>query len=43
MRELKVVGLDVDGQHILCEEDDRTDTFRLRVDDRLRGDLLNTR
>lgn len=37
MRELKVVGLDVDGQHILCEEDDRTDAFRLRVDDRLRA------
>ncbi len=37
MRELKVVGLDVDGQHILCEEDDRADAFRLRVDDRLRA------
>ncbi|CAJ1496691.1 septation protein SepH [[Mycobacterium] burgundiense] len=40
MRDLKVVGLDVDGRHILCEEDEATGTpskFRLRVDDRLRA------
>ncbi|MGH3968473.1 MAG: septation protein SepH [Mycobacterium sp.] len=38
MRELKVVGLDVDGKHIICEGlDDPTDTFRLLADDRLRA------
>jgi hypothetical protein len=41
MRELKVVGLDVDGKHIICEGFDENgnpaDKFRLRVDDRLRA------
>ncbi len=44
MRELTVVGLDVDGKHIICETDsadgdhaDGTDRFRLSVDDRLRA------
>lgn len=41
MRDLKVVGLDVDGKHILLESEDSgastTATFRLRVDDRLRA------
>ena len=41
MRELRVVGLDVDGKHIICEsvcgDDERADMFRLRIDDRLRG------
>ncbi len=40
MRDLKVVGLDVDGKHIICEDDDpsgKPTTFRLRVDDRLRA------
>ena len=37
MRDLKVVGLDVDGRHILCEDDDPPRQFRLRVDDRLRA------
>jgi hypothetical protein len=44
MRELKVVGLDVDGKHIICEGLDenaaRADTFRLRADDRLRAAVL---
>ncbi|MBS9532324.1 DUF3071 domain-containing protein [Mycobacterium sp. M1] len=43
MRKLTVVGLDVDGEHIICESnsDDgaRTEMFRLRIDDRLRGSL----
>ena len=43
MRELTVIGLDVDGKHIICEsvggEDERTDMFRLRIDDQLRGAL----
>jgi Protein of unknown function (DUF3071) len=38
MRELKIVGLDIDGQHvIICEADDPNEKFRLRVDDRLRA------
>lgn len=37
MRELKVVGLDVDGKHIICEGDDPAEKFKLRVDDRLRA------
>lgn len=36
MRDLKVVGLDVDGKHILLESGDSA-TFRLRIDDRLRA------
>lgn len=37
MRELKVVGLDVDGNHIICESDNPADKFTLRLDDRLRA------
>jgi Protein of unknown function (DUF3071) len=37
MRELKVVGLDVDGKHLLCEEQNSTAQFRVRVDERLRA------
>ncbi|NDJ88236.1 septation protein SepH [Mycolicibacter kumamotonensis] len=41
MRELTVVGLDVDGKHIICEsvcgDDERADMFRLRIDDRMRS------
>lgn len=38
MRELRVVGLDVDGRRIICESDDSpAETFKLRVDDRLRA------
>ncbi len=37
MRELKVVGLDVDGKRIICESDDPGETFILRADDRLRA------
>lgn len=37
MRELKVVGLDVDGKRIICEADDSGETFALRADDRLRA------
>ncbi|HNM83805.1 MAG TPA: septation protein SepH [Mycobacterium sp.] len=36
MRELKVVGLDVDGEHVLCE-DDQPNRYRLLVDDQLRA------
>jgi hypothetical protein len=37
MRELKVVGLDVDGKRIICEADDSGEKFILRSDDRLRA------
>jgi Protein of unknown function (DUF3071) len=37
MRELKVVGLDVDGKRIICETDDSGEKFLLRSDDRLRA------
>ncbi|WP_293002473.1 septation protein SepH [Mycobacterium sp.] len=37
MRELKIVGLDVDGKHLICEGDNPADKFRVRVDDRLRA------
>ena len=37
MRELKVVGLDVDGKRIICEVDGSGAKFLLRPDDRLRA------
>ncbi|GFG70739.1 septation protein SepH [Mycolicibacter senuensis] len=41
MRELRAIGLDADGKHIICEsvgdDDDSTEMFRVRIDDRLRG------
>lgn len=37
MRELKVVGLDVDGTRIICETTDTADKFTLRVDERLKA------
>ena len=37
MRELKIVGLDLDGKHIICESDNPSDKFKIRVDDRLRA------
>ena len=39
MRELKVVGLDVDGKRIICETADSGEKFILRPDDRLRAAL----
>ena len=37
MRELKVVGLDVDGKRIICETNDSGEKFILLSDDRLRS------
>lgn len=37
MRELKVVGLDVDGKRIICETNGPAETFVLRADERLRA------
>jgi hypothetical protein len=46
MRELRVVGLDADGKHIVCESDDSAEQFKLPINDRLRaavrGDSLFT-
>ncbi|OBK24079.1 hypothetical protein A5634_04320 [Mycobacterium asiaticum] len=39
MRELKVVGLDPDGKHILCEGVNSAEKFKLPADDRLRAVL----
>src|SRR3977135_3133395 len=43
MRELKVVGLDVDGKRIICEADDSGDKFILLSDDRLRAAVRGDR
>jgi hypothetical protein len=37
MRELKVVGLDIDGKRIICEAEGLGEKFLLRPDDRLRA------
>ncbi len=37
MRELTVLGLDVDGKRIICESDAPNEKFILRADDRLRA------
>jgi hypothetical protein len=36
MRELKLVGLDADSKHIVCEIGDPTEQFKLLIDDQLR-------
>jgi Protein of unknown function (DUF3071) len=43
MRELKIVGLDVDGMRIICETSDSGDKFVLRPDDRLHAALRGDR
>jgi hypothetical protein len=43
MRELKVVGLDVDGTRVICETDDPKELFSLRADDRLRAAVRGDR
>jgi hypothetical protein len=43
MRELKVVGLDVDGKRIICEADDSGEKFILLSDDRLRAAVRGDR
>lgn len=37
MREIMVVGLDVDGKHIICESKQSAERFLLRADERLRA------
>src|SRR4051794_27489566 len=43
MRELKVVGLDVDGKRIICESGDSGEKFILLSDDRLRAAVRGDR
>jgi hypothetical protein len=43
MRELIVVGFDVDGKHIICEGRDPADRFKVAVDDRLRAAVRGDR
>jgi Protein of unknown function (DUF3071) len=43
MRELKVVGLDVDGKRIICETGDSGEKFILLSDDRLRAAVRGDR
>jgi hypothetical protein len=43
MRELNVVGLDVDGKRIICEADGSGEKFLLRSDDRLRAAVRGDR
>ena len=39
MRELKLVGIDADGKHVICEGGDPVEQFMLPADDRLRAAL----
>ncbi|BBY02588.1 septation protein SepH [Mycobacterium seoulense] len=37
MRELKMVGVDAGGKHVICEAGDPVETFKLAVDDQLKA------
>jgi len=43
MRELKVVGLEVDGKRIICESEDSGEKFVLRSDERLKAAVRGDR
>lgn len=43
MRELSLIGLDVDGKHVICEGGDPADKFLIQVDDRLRAAVRGDR
>jgi hypothetical protein len=43
MRELTLIGLDVGGNHIICEGGDPADKFLIRLDDRLRAAVRGER
>ena len=43
MRELKVVGLEVNGTRIICETDDSAEKFVLRSDERLKAAVRGDR
>lgn len=43
MREITLIGLDVDGKHVICEGGEPADKFLIRVDDRLRAAVRGDR
>jgi Protein of unknown function (DUF3071) len=43
MRELRVVALDADGKHVICQGDDPAEQFKLKVDDQLRAAVRGDR
>ena len=43
VRELTLIGLDVDGKHVICEGGNPADKFLIRVDDRLRAAVRGDR
>jgi hypothetical protein len=43
MRELTLIGLDVDGRHIICEGGEPADKFLIRLDERLRAAVRGDR
>ncbi len=43
MREITLIGLDVDGKHIICEGGQPSDKFLIRLDDRLRAAVRGDR
>ncbi|MEE6175044.1 septation protein SepH [Mycobacterium sp. 050134] len=43
MRELKVVGLDADGKHVVCQGDDPAEQFKLAIDEQLRAAVRGDR
>lgn len=43
MRELTLIGLDVDGKHVICEGGEPADKFLIQVDDRLRAAVRGDR
>ena len=43
MRELSLIGLDVDGKHVICEGGEPADKFLIQVDDRLRAAVRGDR
>ncbi|BBX63357.1 hypothetical protein MSAS_25310 [Mycobacterium saskatchewanense] len=43
MRELKVVGLDADGKHVVCQGDGPAEQFKLAIDEQLRAAVRGDR
>jgi len=43
VREITLIGLDVDGKHIICEGGQPSDKFLIRLDDRLRAAVRGDR
>jgi Protein of unknown function (DUF3071) len=43
MRELRMVALDADGKHVICQGDDPAEQFKLKVDEQLRAAVRGDR